>query len=240
MSTPGLNMLLYVDDEPDIREIVEMALGMLDNVSIRTCGSGEQALRILQQVKPDLILLDVMMPGMDGPTTLKNIRAQPGFGAVPIAFMTAKALREEVDRFKQLGAIDVIAKPFDPMQLAPLVTAIWNAHHAKKAPDPMSVRLAQIGQRYLKRTLDEIPRLRVHVASATDEGGLNAVLQLAHRIHGAGATFGFHAISNIAGRLELAVETGSAFSADAADPVFLSGCHALLDSLEDEVQKAMQ
>jgi len=116
---------MYVDDEPDIREVVLMALGLADNLDVHSCDSGEQALQLLPQIKPDLVLLDVMMPGTDGPSTLQRMRADPALATIPVIFMTAKAMPQEVARFRELGAVAVIAKPFDPMQLAKQVLSIW-------------------------------------------------------------------------------------------------------------------
>jgi CheY-like chemotaxis protein len=116
---------MYVDDEPDIREVVLMALGLADHLDVHSCDSGEQALQLLPQIKPDLVLLDVMMPGTDGPSTLQRMRADPALASIPVIFMTAKAMPQEVARFRELGAVAVIAKPFDPMQLAKQVLNIW-------------------------------------------------------------------------------------------------------------------
>ncbi|HEY8539736.1 MAG TPA: response regulator [Steroidobacteraceae bacterium] len=120
-----LKSVLYVDDEPDIREVVEMSLGVVAGLEVRTCESGESALQMLETFKPDVILLDVMMPGMDGAATFQRLRATPGLEDIPVIFMTAKALPQEVARFRELGAIGVIAKPFDAMQLGNQVRAIW-------------------------------------------------------------------------------------------------------------------
>jgi CheY-like chemotaxis protein len=89
--------------------------------------SGVEALALCARGDVDLVLLDVMMPGMDGPATLAALRALPGMENVPAVFMTAKVQPSELAQFKSLGAIDVIAKPFDPMALAARVRAIWNA-----------------------------------------------------------------------------------------------------------------
>lgn len=117
--------LLYVDDESDIRDIVEIALEDETDLELRLCPSGAAALELMQQYRPDLLLLDVMMPGMDGPTTLKRLRELPGCEAIPAVFVTAKVHPHEVEQFKTLGAIGVIAKPFDPMLLADQVRALW-------------------------------------------------------------------------------------------------------------------
>jgi two-component system, OmpR family, response regulator len=124
MRTP-LKNVLYVDDEPDIREVVELSLSLVDGLSVHVCESGERALELLPQLQPDLVLLDVMMPGTDGPTTLQRMRADPALAHVPVIFVTAKAMPQEVARFRELGAVAVIPKPFDPMQLGTQVTKIW-------------------------------------------------------------------------------------------------------------------
>lgn len=120
-----LKTVLYVDDEPDIREVVQMSLGLVESLDIHVCESGMQALEVLPGLKADLVLLDVMMPGMDGPTTLTQLRATPELAHLPVVFVTAKAMPQEVARFKEMGAVAVIAKPFDPMQLGRQVVAIW-------------------------------------------------------------------------------------------------------------------
>ena len=125
MNPIDLRTVMYVDDEPDIREVVLMSLELAGNLAVHSCESGEQALRMLPQIKPDLVLLDVMMPGTDGPSTLQRMRADPRLASIPVIFMTAKAMPQEVARFRELGAIAVIAKPFDPMQLAKQVLTIW-------------------------------------------------------------------------------------------------------------------
>jgi len=122
-----LKSVLYVDDEPDIREVVEMALNLVLGIDVRTCGSGAEALALLPGFMPDLVLLDVMMPGLDGPATLTRIRSDAALSHIPVVFMTAKALPQEVDRFMSLGAVGVISKPFDPMQLAARVQKIWQS-----------------------------------------------------------------------------------------------------------------
>jgi two-component system OmpR family response regulator len=127
MQRARLRTIVYVDDEPDIREVVQLSLELTEGLQVHTCESGEQALRMVPQLKPDLVLLDVMMPVMDGPATLQRLRAQQSLVELPVIFMTAKAMPQEVARFLELGAVAVIAKPFDPMQLGNQVLSIWEA-----------------------------------------------------------------------------------------------------------------
>ena len=110
--------VLHVDDEPDIREVVELSLGLDPDLTVRSCGSGGDGLAAAAAWAPDLILLDVMMPMMDGPTTLTHLRQNPRTADIPVVFMTARAQPRELEHFVSLGAEGVIAKPFDPMTLA--------------------------------------------------------------------------------------------------------------------------
>lgn len=110
--------ILYVDDEADIREIASMSLALDGAFDVRTCASGKEALQVASEWQPNLILLDVMMPGMDGPETLAGLRADPLTAGIPAVFITARTQSYEIQRFLSLGATGVIAKPFDPMTLA--------------------------------------------------------------------------------------------------------------------------
>ncbi len=119
-----MTRVLYVDDEPDIREIAEMSLSLDPDFEVRTAVSGEDALAQIATWYPDFILLDVMMPGMDGPAVLARLRADPATAALPVAFVTARAQRSEIQNFATLDAVGVIAKPFDPISLAAHVRAL--------------------------------------------------------------------------------------------------------------------
>jgi len=113
--------ILHVDDEPDIREVVDMSLGLNPEFKVRSCSSGAEAITTAAEWSPFLILLDVMMPGMDGPTTLAQLRNNPQTSAIPVLFMTARAQSREIAQMIALGAQGVISKPFDPMTLAAVV-----------------------------------------------------------------------------------------------------------------------
>lgn len=120
-----LQKILYAEDEPDIQSIAQMALEMMGGYTLKLCQNGQQAVEVAEEFAPDLILLDVMMPTMDGPTALQEIRKIPSLENTPVIFMTAKVQHQEVENYKALGAIDVIAKPFDPMNLPENVKALW-------------------------------------------------------------------------------------------------------------------
>jgi two-component system OmpR family response regulator len=129
MANATLERILMVEDEPDIQEVAGMALEAVGGFAVAMCSSGEEAMRTVSEFAPDLILLDVMMGGMDGPTTLQALRALPSHRETPVIFMTAKVQPHEVARYKALGALDVISKPFDPMTLSDQLQAIWTRHH---------------------------------------------------------------------------------------------------------------
>lgn len=120
-----LKRILLVEDEPDIRLVASMALETVGGFEVIACESGDRALEQAPAACADLILLDVMMPGMDGPATLRQLRSIPQTAATPVAFLTAKVQPHEIEQLKRLGAIDIIAKPFDPMTLADQVRELW-------------------------------------------------------------------------------------------------------------------
>jgi CheY-like chemotaxis protein len=113
--------VLHVDDEPDIRELVEISLLMDADLAVQSCSSGDEALAAAAEWTPDIILMDVMMPVMDGPQTLSHLRENRITAQIPVVFMTARAQTRELAHFLSLGAAGVIPKPFDPISLASTV-----------------------------------------------------------------------------------------------------------------------
>jgi len=124
-----LNKVLYAEDEADIREIATLALESIGQLEVTSCESGAFVIDLALSFQPQVILLDVMMPDMDGPTTLKALKQHDVLKDIPVIFLTAKILPDEITRFKALGAIDIISKPFDPMILADQIRNIWASHH---------------------------------------------------------------------------------------------------------------
>lgn len=120
-----LKKILYAEDEPDVRTVVEMTIETMSNYELKTCNNGKELIEYVNEYSPDLILLDVMMPEMDGPTTFKQLQANDSMKNIPVIFMTAKAQVHEVEIFKEIGAVGVIIKPFDPMSLCSEIEQIW-------------------------------------------------------------------------------------------------------------------
>ena len=110
--------VLIVDDEPDIRRVAKLGLSRVGGMEVVEATNGTEALVRAREDHPDAVLLDVMMPVLDGPSTLARLREDPATAAIPVVFLTAKAIAAEVDRLKSLGAAGVLTKPFDPMTLA--------------------------------------------------------------------------------------------------------------------------
>ncbi|MEF8733734.1 MAG: response regulator [Candidatus Accumulibacter meliphilus] len=126
----SLQRILYVEDEVDIRTVAKLALEAVGGFEVEVAASGDEALLRVRDFAPDLLLLDVMMPGMDGPATLRALRAQAQTEFVPAIFMTARALPGEVAALKAEGALGVITKPFDPLALADQLRMFWEARDA--------------------------------------------------------------------------------------------------------------
>ena len=122
-----LSKVLYVEDDLDIQEVARLALEVVGRLEVDVASSGTEAVALARTSIPDLVLLDVMMPGMDGPTTFAALREIPGMETVPVIFVTAKVQASEIQQYLDLGAVGVIAKPFDPMTLADQARELWAA-----------------------------------------------------------------------------------------------------------------
>ena len=129
MNNPALQKILLVEDEDDIRSIAKLALEKIGHFTVGYCSSGKEALQVAEGFAPDLMLLDMMMPGMDGIQTFHALKQIPALKDVPVVFMTAKVQKHEVDQYLKLGAIGVIPKPFNAITLASELTQLWSAQH---------------------------------------------------------------------------------------------------------------
>lgn len=129
---PRLQKILCIDDEPDILEIVKASLEMGGGYTVATCSSGKEALDSVGDFKPDLILLDILIPAMDGVTIFGKLRGYSSLKSVPIIFMTAMVQPKEVSSYLELGAAGVVMKPFDPMKLPEEVASLWKNFHDRQ------------------------------------------------------------------------------------------------------------
>lgn len=124
-----LKKILVAEDEPDIQSVIKIVLEDLGEFTIKICSSGVEIMQEIDEFKPDLVLLDVMMPRMDGMTTLAEMRKRENLKNIPVIFVTAKNQIGESAHFLQLGAISVISKPFDPMALSDELRMIWRNYN---------------------------------------------------------------------------------------------------------------
>lgn len=121
-----LKRVLLVEDEPDISFIATRALEAFGGYTVQPCNDSRDAINQANGFKPDIILLDVMMPGKDGPTTLSELNEISSLNKIPVVFMTARVQKEELEEYSKMGAVGVIPKPFDPLSLAAELQKIWS------------------------------------------------------------------------------------------------------------------
>lgn len=121
----GLTRIMLVEDDPDIAVLTTMALQDLGGFELVHCASGAEALERVDEIAPDLAVLDFSMPGMNGDELLSALQARPQTARLPVIFMTASVMPAHVAKLRAMGALDVFAKPFDPLTLSDRVKAVW-------------------------------------------------------------------------------------------------------------------
>jgi CheY-like chemotaxis protein len=227
-----IQSVLYVDDDPDICEIVKTTLCMMADLRVHTAASGERAIELALEVLPDLVLMDIMMPGLDGPSTLKRMRGNAALAHIPVIFMTAKLLPAEVAHFLQLGAIGVIGKPFDPLTLCDELFDLWSkagmerampAVRLESAAEGILAKIASLCDTFLERTAGDVVRLEEMIARIRtgERSLLPEVERLAHRIHGAGHMFGFPRVSASGAAIERLAVANTPSPGSNCDPAAL-------------------
>jgi CheY-like chemotaxis protein len=218
---------------------------MLAHLHVNTAYSGEGAIDSARRHHPDLVLMDTMMPVLDGPSTLLRIRETPGITDIPIIFLTARVMPAEVAKMLSLGAIGVIAKPFDPVTLGRDISAIWQQRHSVQPVtieparrsgggppvDPLAHAFLERSQRDVERLRDMVSRLRTG-----DYSILPDAERLAHTIHGTAGMLGYLEVSAWGGAIERLVERTIAKAAARR----LRDCSAALLQLEDHTGRLAQ
>jgi CheY-like chemotaxis protein len=121
-----LNRICYVEDDEDIQRIVRMSLERVGKMTVEIVTDPMTAIPAMTAFKPDLVMLDWMMPGMDGPTLFREMKKRPEVASLPVVFITAKAAQRDLDELKSLGAAGTISKPFSPKDLPEQLRAIWS------------------------------------------------------------------------------------------------------------------
>lgn len=195
---PKISSILLVDDEPDIRTIAEMSLSHVGGWRTILASSGQEALVLAAAQRPDVILLDVMMPEMDGVATFRALAARPETRDIPVIFMTAKVQSHERERYVGFGAAGVIAKPFDPMRLPLEIEGIL-AQPVERVSGPG--KLDALRKRYTENLGSKIDGLRTAIdqarrADPTERAAAIAVAhRIAHTLHGTAGSYGLEQVS---------------------------------------------
>jgi CheY-like chemotaxis protein len=127
MRDAPLNKICYVEDDEDIQRIVRMSLERIGKMRVEIIGDPTAAIDAILAFQPDLVLLDWMMPVIDGPTLFKQMRQRPELRDLPVVFITAKASQRELDELRRMGAAGVLSKPFSPKDLPEQLRTIWRA-----------------------------------------------------------------------------------------------------------------
>jgi len=126
MPAQPLNRICYVEDDEDIQKIVRMSLERIGKMTVEVVSDPLRAIEAIKAFRPELVMLDWMMPGMDGPTLFRKMKELPEVRELPVVFITAKASQAELDELRALGAAGTISKPFSPRDLPGQLRAIWS------------------------------------------------------------------------------------------------------------------
>jgi two-component system, OmpR family, response regulator len=252
MPVRDFQSILYVDDDPDICSIVQATLRLVPGLNVQTAESGERAIDLAYELRPDLVLMDVMMPGLDGPSTFTRMRESVLLSEIPIIFMTAKVLPTEIAQLLQLGAIGVIVKPFDPLKLYGELSSLWDnggmgRRSAIEGRGPVQVQ-AQIDLltvSFLQRAWTDVINLAkmIERAQAADRSVMPDIERICHSLHGAGAMFGFPKISEVGGamaRMIAAVKARAEPHGSVSESVTLQQLLEASKQLAQEVEAAWQ
>ena len=198
-----LNRILLVDDDPDIRDVATLAL-RAGGYTVQPCASACEALERASSFRPDLILLDVWMPGIDGLGALSALRDIEATAATPVVFMTGVQV-DEIERRQEAGCLGVIPKPFDPTSLPARLEALWGGRHARRAEIQLE-EFENLRRLYLSNLAETIAAMRAAAAGLAaagwDRPTLESLRHLAHRTAGTSGLYRLPAVSRSAGALE--------------------------------------
>ena len=227
----ALNRVLLVEDDPEDQVLTSLALGRLGGLTAEICSSGREAVERAAAFAPDMILLDVMMPGMDGPETLAALRLVPALREVPVVFLTARCQPHEIAQYRGMGCLDVIAKPFVPSALPETLHRLWARHAIRRGPAvaQASAEFHALKRAYLSQVPERVRALETVARAALEEGrasDLEDFRTLAHRLVGSAALYGLPSLSAAARALE-----GFAASLASEERTACPGRRAELDSL---------
>jgi two-component system OmpR family response regulator len=187
-----LQRILAVDDDLDVLEVATLALGNVGGYVVQTCRSGSEAIHECVSFRPDLVLLDVMMPGMDGFATLRALRELETARDTPVVFMTALAQRHEIAHYRSLGCLGVILKPVDLFALPEMLQTLWSRQHCQLA-EVHRREFDELRREYVRRLPGKLGSMREAAASLAAQGWQRPHLEsLYHQVHRMAGTSGLY------------------------------------------------
>jgi two-component system, OmpR family, response regulator len=209
-----LRRILIVEDDPDIQEVTGLLLSEIGSLEVHACESAAEALQSAPAFAPDLILLDVMMPGLDGQGAFAAFSRMPETAATPVIFMTARVQAGEIQEYRRLGALGVIPKPFDPDTLAETIQGMWDRYQKACLKEARRDDLAALRKVYEADLPERLRAIEAAAASLRNFGWdgqvVTSVLEMAQRLAGSAAVYGFPEVSEAAMRVaSLANANGS-------------------------------
>jgi two-component system, OmpR family, response regulator len=200
-----LKQILLVEDDPDIQEVAALALTALGGYAVEVCGTAVDALARAPALRPDLILMDVMMPGTDGVGALTALRQLEATASTPVVFMTANVGRQDVSRYQDMGCLGVIPKPFDPTFLPAALEGMWR-RHISAALEVHQREFDMLSQTYMEELSDKVRALQAAAKALSRQGWdrptVESLYRLAHRMAGSSGVYGLSSLSRAAGILE--------------------------------------
>jgi CheY-like chemotaxis protein len=239
MANRSLKRILLVEDDPDIQEVTMLLLSHIEKFEVRACGSANEGLEAARAFDPDLILLDVMMPGLDGQGAFAAFREMRETANTPVIFMTARVRPGEILEYRQLGSLGVIPKPFDPDTLAATIQGMWNRHQDASANSARREDLAALRTLYAAELPERLVLIEGAAASLREHGWNKDVAaslyEMTHRLAGSAAIYGFPAVSTAAMRVvNFANEHGEGRGAVDPRPLLI-----LVKALSDVIHESM-
>jgi len=234
-----LRRILLVEDDPDIREVTTLLLSHAGSFEVQACGSAAEAFQIARAFDPDLILLDVMMPGLDGQGAFAAFRLMPATAATPVIFMTARVQPREIMEYRELGSLGVIPKPFDPDTLGDTIQLMWDRDQKARLNEERREDLAALRRLYAADLPERLRAIEGAAAALRDQGWDGQVaaslFDMAHRLAGSAAIYGFPAVSEAAMRVGASNQQGSGGRA----PANLQALLKLVAALSEALQESM-
>jgi CheY-like chemotaxis protein len=201
----ALKNILYIDDDRDILSLARLALEKIGGFHVETCSSGSKGIAVAEATQPDMIMLDVMMPGIDGPSLLRNLKKHERFSGTPVVFMTARVQSAELDKYASLGAAGIIPKPFNPVTLPDELRSLWESYKENIRCN-MEEGIADLRRQYIQN----LPAKRADIENFWRRARMGtlspAVIKktacLTHNLASSGEIYGYRAVSRYAKLLE--------------------------------------